>query len=448
MTRTLPNNIEAEKSVLGGILLRGDALRGMQAEIALEPDDFYRPAHQDIFSAMLTLADRSEPIDPVTLEAELKRRETLVRAGGLVYLGELQASVPTAENIVHYARLVRDASTARILVQRASEIVARGYEGAGDVDQFVDQSEQSIFEVAQRTQQTRFQHIKPIIKATFDAIADRAGRDEDLTGVPTGFADLDRLTWGLQASELILLAARPSVGKTSFALSIATNAAVKFRIPVLFFSIEMAQRNIAERLLCAEASVDTSRVRGGKHLSPRDWTALTQAASRLGETPFFIDDSSAPSAMEIRAKARRFRSDRQLFKDENAKGLIVIDYLQLVSPAAGIDNREQQVAHVSRSLKALAKEVRMPVLALSQLRRSAEDRDTQEPRLSDLRESGALEQDADVVAFLYRPNKDDKAQVKLAIAKQRNGPIGQVDLVFLETFTRFESGSRRDHDEM
>lgn len=430
-------------SVLGGILLRADAIAQVKSSIQLEPEDFFLPAHQDVFRAMIALFERDQPIDPVTLEAELRRHDTLGRVGGLVYLAELQARTPTAENILHYARLVREAATLRQLIARVSQIERRCYEAQGQVDEFLDEAEREIFEVAQRLIGGRYVHIKDLLTNAFRTIEKRAEKNQPTTGVPSGFADFDRLTCGLQPGDLVLVAARPSVGKTSFALTVASKAALTHRIPVLFFSIEMSKESIAERLLCGEARVDSTRVRAGRQLTRSEWTQLTTAAGQLQSAPFYVDDSAAPTAVEIRAKARRFKADRGLFRNDEQMGLLVIDYLQLVKPSGDTQSREQEVAQVSRALKALAKDLSLPVLAVSQLRRAAEERENQEPRLSDLRESGALEQDADVVAFLHRPRPDDKSLIKLTIAKQRNGPTGQVDLVFLPEWTRFESAARQ-----
>lgn len=438
-----PQNLEAEMSVLGGVLLRSDAISHVLS-LALEPEDFFLPAHQDVFRGMKALFERDQPIDPVTLEAELRRQDTLGRVGGLAYLGELQARTPTAENVQHYARLVREAATLRQLIARTSEIQRRCYEARGPVDEFLNEAETEILQVAQRLTGGRYVHIRPLVDRAFKTIERRVEMGKPVTGVPSGFPDLDRLTCGFQPGDLVLIAARPSVGKTSFALSVAMNAAARAKIPVLFFSIEMASDSIAERLLCSEAKVDSNQVRAGRHLTRAHWTQLTTAASVLTRLPIYVDDSSAPTAVEIRAKARRFRSDRGLFASDDQLGLVVIDYLQLVGTSGDAQNREQEVAQVSRALKALAKDLRLPVIAVSQLRRTAQDLESQEPRLSDLRESGALEQDADVVAFLHRARADDKAQIKLTVSKQRNGPTGQVDLVFLAEWTRFESAARDD----
>jgi len=433
--RVQPHNDDAERAVLGGVLLRADALTQI-TDVA--PEDFYVPAHQDVFRAMLALFESGRPIDLVTLEEELSRQQKLDRAGGVSYLAELQARVPTAENIGHYGRIVRDHSTLRQLIARASEIAAKAHEPDGEVSEFLDHAEHQIFEIAQRGESSNYRPIKPVMLQVMDAIAKRKGHG--VTGIPTGFTRLDDLTAGLQPAELIILAARPSVGKTSFALSLALNAAVERGLPVLFFSLEMSFQNVVERLLCATARVDTSLVRSG--YVDKVWMKLTGAASRISKAPLFLDDAANPTVLEIRSKARRFRADGKIFGEREQLGLVIVDYLQLVRPHRDADTREQEVASVSRGLKALAKDLRMPVVALAQLRRSAEDRQDQIPRLSDLRESGAIEQDADVVAFLHRDRQEaqDEAQtIKLVVAKQRNGPIGEADLVFLKHYTRFEN---------
>jgi len=438
--RVQPHNEDAERSVLGGVLLRSDALTAVSD---ITPEDFYVPAHQDVYRAMLALFEHGRPIDLVTLEEELARQGKLDRAGGVSYLAELQARVPTAENIAHYGRIVRDHSTLRQLIARASEIAAKAHEPEGEVSEFLDEAEHQIFEIAQRGETTSFRPIKPIMLQVMDAIAKR--NKQGVTGVPTGFTGLDELTAGLQPTELIILAARPSVGKTSFALSLALNAAVERGLPVLFFSLEMSFQNVVERMLCATARVDTSLVRSG--FVDKVWGPLTRAASKISESPMYLDDSPTPTVLEIRSKARRFRADTKVFREKDQLGLVIVDYLQLVKPHRDADTREQEVASVSRGLKALAKDLRLPVVALAQLRRSAEDRQDQVPRLSDLRESGAIEQDADVVAFLHRERQepgDDAQTLKLVLAKQRNGPTGDVDLVFLKRYTRFENAASHE----
>lgn len=447
--RLLPHNIEAETSVLGGILLNyKEALNRVLEHV--HPTDFYAPAHQDIFEAILRLEEAGRPIDVITLEEELRSANKLKRVGGMTYLAELSGKVPTAENIGFHARIVRDKATLRRLIHACSEIVAEGYTDPADVHDFLDGAEQQIFELSQRMAKESYLPLKPILREVFQTIERRHGRKGDITGVPTGYPDLDRITSGLQPSDLIIVAARPSVGKTSFCINIAHNAALHDNIPVLIFSLEMSKESLVERILSAEAKIDSSKLRSG-FFDDAEWKELTAAAGRINEAPIFIDDSAALTVLEIRAKARRFRADRSIFTEPDQMGLVIVDYLQLVRSRKSYDSREREVAEVSRGLKALAKEVRLPVIALSQLRRSVEDRKDQRPQLSDLRESGAIEQDADVIAFIHRPRSEEHDDEKdwgkpfeaeLIIGKQRNGPLGTVELMFVPRYTRFESKSR------
>jgi len=441
-TRTLPHNLEAEKSVLGGILLNPKEALNRVLEI-VRPDDFYSPAHHEIFNAILQLEETSSPIDIITLEERLRQNDKLARIGGVEALAELSTHVPTAENVGYHARIVRDKATLRSLIRAASEIAASAFADQGEVEEFLDKAEQQIFELAQRTTHSSYLHVKKVLLDAFKAIEQRYARKEAITGVPTGFPDFDALTAGLQRSDLIIIAARPSVGKTALCLNFAQNAALQHNIPVLVFSLEMAKESIIERILCSEARVDSSKLRGG-FLDQNDWMNLTRAAGRISEAPIYMDDSAAPTVLEIRAKARRFRADRTIFSEPDQMGMIIIDYLQLVRSHKSLESREREVAEVSRGLKALAKELRLPVVALSQLRRSVEERKDQRPQLSDLRESGALEQDADVIGFIHR-NKEhiEQGTAELVLGKQRNGPIGIVELVFLAKYTRFESRARQ-----
>lgn len=441
--RPLPHNLEAEASVLGGILLNPKDALNRVIELLI-PEDFYSPANQDIFDAILRLEEKAKPIDIITLEEELRVHEKLSRIGGVVALAELAAKVPTAENIAYHARIVREKSTLRKMIQMMSEIATDAYAEQGEVGEFLDGAEQRIFELTQRMTYTSYVPAKKILIEAFNAIERRYERKEAITGVPTGFADFDALTAGLQRSDLVIIAARPSVGKTALCLNIAQHAALTHKIPVLIFSLEMSKESLIERVLCSEARIDSSKLRGG-FLDQGDWMGLTQAASRISEAQIFIDDSAAPTVLEIRAKARRFRADRTIFSDPNQLGLVVVDYLQLVRSHRGLESREREVAEVSRGLKALAKELRLPVLALSQLRRAVEDRKDQRPQLSDLRESGAIEQDADVIAFIHRSKEHiEQNTAELIIGKQRNGPIGAAELVFLAKYTRFESRAHHE----
>ncbi len=438
---TLPQNREAESSVLGGILLNPREALNQVLELVVG-EDFYYPAHEAIFNSIVALEQLGKPIDVITLEEQLRSDDQLGKVGGTAALAALLTRVPTAENIAFHARIVRQKATLRRLIQTSSEITQEAFDDPADVDAFIDGSEQRFFELSQRTSRSSYIHAKDLLVGAFNAIERRYERKEEITGVPTGFADFDDLTGGFQRSDLLILAARPSVGKTALCLNIAQNAAVGKNIPVLMFSLEMSKESLIERILCSEARVDSQKLRSG-FLDPNDWNRLTSAASRISEAPIWIDDSAAPSVLEIRAKARRFRADKSIFTDPDQMGLIIVDYLQLARGHGRKDNREQEVAEISRGLKSLAKEIRLPVLALSQLRRAVEDRKEGRPQLSDLRESGALEQDADVIAFIHRSDKDrEENTAEIIIGKQRNGPTGNFKLVFLGRYTRFESLSQ------
>jgi replicative DNA helicase len=434
--RLPPQNLEAEVSVLGGVLLENDALNRV-LEI-LREDDFYREAHRKIFSAILDLYERSEPADLVTLSETLKKRDTLDAVGGIDYLNSLVNSVPTAANITYYAKIIKEKSILRKLINRATEIINLGYGDSGDVDDFIDRAERSIFEVSEDRVRPSFYPLKDIIKSSFKTIEKLYEKRQLITGVPTGFPKLDELTSGLQPSDLIIIAGRPSMGKTAFALNISQNAAIDGVVPTAIFSLEMAKEQLALRMLCSQAKVDAHRLRGG-FLSESDWPRLTRAAGLLSEAPIFIDDSPALSALEMRAKSRRLKADNNL-------GLVIVDYLQLMRGRTDSERREQEISDISRSLKALAKELNVPVIALSQLNRKVEDRGDKRPQLADLRESGAIEQDADVIIFLYRDevyNKSEdnpnKGTAEIIIGKQRNGPTDTFKLAFLDKYTCFEN---------
>ncbi|ACY17000.1 replicative DNA helicase [Haliangium ochraceum] len=449
--RILPSNVDAEASVLGGILLRNDVLSRLDT---LEEADFYDPRHAAIFAAMQRLETQTKPIDEVTLEDELQKVAKLEAVGGLAFLSELALRVPTADNVVHYAQIVQDKHAARRLMLAASEIAARGYEDQGDVNDYLDDAESKIFEVTQRKQRTGPEHIKGLIKSVFKSLDERYSAPEGVTGVPTGFAELDNRTAGLQPTELIILAARPAMGKTSFALSLAQNCAdheIGGGWPVLVFSLEMSSAQLAERMLCSEARVDSINLRRGR-LERQDMTNLTYAAGKLAKSPIMIDDTPALSLRELRARARRFVADKELFR-EHKFGLIVVDYLQLMrgSQQARSASREQEISEISRGLKALAKEINCPVLALSQLNRSLESRQDKRPQLSDLRESGAIEQDADVIMFIYRDviyneNTEEPNVAEVILGKNRHGATGTVKTQFEGRFTRFENLSERQDD--
>jgi replicative DNA helicase len=436
-----PQNTEAEESLLSAILLDNNTLIDVME--MLSPEDFYTSSHQKIFEAVTVLFSRNEPVDLITLTNILSEKGIINDIGGeryrgATYLSWLTDAVPMAVNAPHYARIIRDKACLRRLIEKSNEITRRCYEDQGNVDEVVDFAEGAIFEVTEDKIKPSFFPLGKIIEANIDTLEERQGNKSLITGVPTGFTRLDNLTAGFQPSDLIILAARPSMGKTAFALSLARNAAVDGGVPVAFFSLEMSREQLSMRMLCAEARVDSSRVRSG-FFSRDDWEALTEAAGVLSETPIFIDDSPDVTTVEIRAKSRRLKLEKDI-------GLIVIDYLQLMKSHGNRERRELEISEISRSLKSLAKELSVPVIALSQLNRKLEERADKRPMLSDLRESGALEQDADVVAFIYRDevyNKDEnnpnRGKAEIILGKQRNGPIGTANLTFINTYTRFEN---------
>jgi replicative DNA helicase len=431
-----PQNIEAEESLLSAILVDNTAL--LEVVEILASQDFYRTAHQKIFAAISDLFNRGEPIDLVTLANGLKEKGHLEGVGGAAYLARLVDTVPMAVNAQHYARIVHDKAVLRRLIEKANAITKRCFQEHGGTEEIIDFAEASIFEVTEKKARQAFYPLSKLIDGNIDFLEEKQKNKSMVTGVPTGFTHLDNLTSGFQNSDLIILAARPSMGKTALALNIARNAAVDAGVPVAIFSLEMSKEQLSLRLLCSEARIDSSRLRSG-FFSMEDWDRLTDAAGVLSAAPIFIDDSPTLSAMEVRAKARRLKMDKNI-------GLVVIDYLQLMQGRASAERRDLEISEISRSLKALAKEISLPVLALSQLNRMLEQRTDKRPRLSDLRESGALEQDADVVAFIYRDevyNKEEanphKGTAEVILAKQRNGPTGDVLLTFLSAYTRFEN---------
>jgi len=445
-SRVLPHSIDAEKSILGGILLRNDAINQLDK---LEVEDFYDPRHRAVFSAMRVLDARTRPIDGVTLEEELRRAGKLEAIGGLAYLSELALAVPTADNIAHYAEIVQDKHTARKLMLAASEIAAKGYGDYGDVQDFIEEAETQIFEVTQRNQRGGAVQMEGLLKEVFKTLDSRFQATDGITGIPTGYTELDQKTAGLQPSDLIILAARPAMGKTSLAMSLVQNCAMTHGIPVLVFSLEMSALQLAERILCSEARIDSSLLRRGQ-LQRQDMTNLTYAANNLAKAPIHIDDTPALSVREVRAKARRFCGNKDIFPGP-VRGLIVVDYLQLMRGSATHKNanREQEISEISRGLKALAKEINCPVMALSQLNRSLESRQDKRPMLSDLRESGAIEQDADQILFIYRDEVYSKEAcerpgiAEVIIGKNRHGPVATIDLRFEGKYTRFDNLSHR-----
>ena len=443
--RVLPHNLDAEASILGGIILRNEVLLQLET---LEIDDFYHHQHKVVFEAIRNLEASAKPIDVVTLENEVAKKGKLEAIGGIAFLGELALRVPTVDNILAYTEIVKDHSQARKLILASSEISEKGYEEGLEIRDYLDDAEAKIFEVTQRKDKTGPEPLKGLVKKVFSSLDERFKSSDGITGVPTGFADLDGRTAGLQPTELIVLAARPAMGKTSFALSIAQNAATNGGWPCLVFSLEMSSTQLAERMLCSEARVDSSALRRGQ-LQRQDMTNLTYAAATLSKAPILIDDTPALSLREVRARARRFRSNKELFGQKKF-GLILVDYLQLMrgSPQAAKASREQEISEISRGLKSLAKELECPVVALSQLNRSLEQRTDKRPQLSDLRESGAIEQDSDVILFIYRDvvyNKDTENPhvAEVIIGKNRHGATGTIETHFEGRYTRFENLSQR-----
>jgi len=433
-----PQNLEAERSTLGSMLLDRDAI-GRVFEI-LNEDAFYLDSHRRIFRAILDLYDRNEPVDYITLTDLLSRWGDLEAAGGASYLTSLTDSVPTAAHAEHYARIVKEKFILRNLIRVSTEIVSRCYAAEDQADKLLDEAERSIFDLSQNRQRGSILKIKDVIHDAMEMVENLSKHETHITGVPMGYPDLDEMTSGLQPGELVILAARPSMGKTAFCLNIAANAAIEAKIPVAIFSLEMSAESLVSRMLCAEARVNLQAVRSG-HLGEGDLGHLSMAAGRLFDASVFIDDSPNSNVLEMRSKARRLKAEHNI-------GLVIIDYIQMMQGVGKTDNRQQEVSAISRSLKSLAKELRAPVLVLSQLSRAPEARSDRRPQLSDLRESGAIEQDADLVMFIYREayyekdKKDDKS-AEIIIAKQRNGPTGAAKLIFNSNYTRFDSMSLR-----
>jgi replicative DNA helicase len=439
--RLPPQNLEAEQCVLGSVLLQQGAL--VKVIEYLSPEDFYRDAHKTIFAAMVELFERSEPQDLITVTNILKDKNRLDAIGGPAYLASLTDIVPVVANIGFYGKIIRQKAILRQLIQTSTEIAARCYEEQDDIDSLVDDAEQTIFEISRSKSSQGFLALSKIIPNTFRALEKRFERKELITGVPTGYEEFDRLTAGLQASDLIILAARPSMGKTALAMNIARNAAVQHKIGVAVFSLEMSEEQLALRMLCSESRVNSQDLRTG-FIKDRDWPKLTKAAGDLSEARIFIDDTPAITVLEMRAKSRRLKTEHDI-------GLIVVDYLQLMQGRRSAERREQEISEISRALKAMAKELHVPVIALSQLNRGLESRPDKRPKLSDLRESGAIEQDADVICFIYRDEVYNQAEdnprkgiAEVIIGKQRNGPTGKFELTFLKEYTTFENYINRD----
>jgi replicative DNA helicase len=436
--RTLPHNLEAERSVLGAILLHTDAFN-LAAEV-IDAGDFYRDAHRRIFDKMVKLSERGQAIDLVTLKDELARSGELDEVGGPAYIAALVDGVPRSINVEHYARIIKEKATLRSLIFSANKILATAYDAQEDADLILDKAEHAIFEIADENVRDGFVSLRELAHSSLDTIEKLHARKELITGVPTGFVDLDEMTSGLQPSDLIIVAARPSMGKTSLVLNIAQHVGTKTDLSVGLFSLEMSKEQLFLRMLTAEARIDAHRLRGG-FLGERDWDRLAKAIGTLSEAKIFIDDSPSIGVLEMRAKCRRLAAEHGL-------NLVIVDYIQLMQGRGRFENRTLELASISRSLKGLAKELNVPVVVLSQLSRAPESRSDHRPQLSDLRESGALEQDADVVVFIYRddlyadrtePSADNQGVAELIIGKQRNGPTGIVKLAFIREFTRFEN---------
>jgi len=429
-----PYNIEAEQSILGSMLLSKEAI--YVAVERLKSEDFYKEAHRKLFECIVELHENREPVDLITVTESLRNKKILEEVGGVTYLTTLTEIVPTPSNIAEYCKIVEEKALLRKLIEAASNILSSAYEPKEDVEEILDEAERKIFNIVQKRRVENFYHVKDLLLSTFERIEKLYHTKGGITGVPTGFPDLDSMTSGLQPSDLIIVAARPSMGKTAFALNIAQNAAIRYKIPVAIFSLEMSKEQVVQRMLCAESNVDSHKLRTGK-LEEEDWPRLARAMGPLSEAPIYIDDTPGITSLEIRAKARRLKAEKGL-------GLVVIDYLQLISSKGQSETRQQEISEISRSLKAMARELNVPVLALSQLSRAPDARADHRPVLSDLRESGSLEQDSDLVAFLYRenyynPDTDKKNIVEVIIAKQRNGPTGKVELLWLSQYTKFVS---------
>ncbi|GAA4724311.1 replicative DNA helicase [Brevibacillus fulvus] len=441
LDRVPPQNNEAEQSVLGAVFLSKEAL--ITAIEILRPEDFYKTAHQRIFKTMQDLYEKGEPVDLVTVTAELQDHKLLDEVGGVTYLTEIASSVPTAANVEYYARIVEEKALLRRLILTATKIANDGYSREDDVGQIIADAEKYILEISQNRNSGGFVPIRDVLLETYERIELLSQRRGDVTGIPSGYPDLDKMTSGFQRSDLIILAARPSVGKTAFALNVAQNVAARAGETVAIFSLEMAASQLVQRMICAEGNLDAQKMRTGR-LEEDDWQKLTMAIGTLAKAPIYIDDSPGVTVQDIRAKCRRLQTERGL-------GMILIDYLQLIHGRGKGDNRQQEVSEISRTLKGIARELNVPIIALSQLSRSVEQRQDKRPMMSDIRESGSIEQDADIVAFLYRDDYYDKETenknvIEIIIAKQRNGPTGTVELAFLKEYNKFVSLENRYRD--
>ncbi len=434
LDRLPPQSIEAEQAVIGAVILEGESLTKI-IEI-LSPEDFYRESHRKIYQAMLELFDKNEPIDLITLTEHLRDKGELEEVGGLSYISHLTTIVPTSANVKYHAKIVREKALLRALIRACTEISSKVYEEPEDAEEMIDFAERLIFAISEKRTNTSFYQMKDVVRNTFKILESMYDKKAVITGVPSGFKDLDELTSGFQPGDLIIIGGRPGMGKTAFSLNIAQHVGVDLGEPVAYFSLEMSKEQIAMRLLSSLAMVNSSALRKG-FIGKRDWERITEAAVKLSEAPIYIDDSSQMSVLEIRAKARRLKME------QGKLALIIIDYLQLMRGKSNYEIREQEIAEISRSLKAMAKELKVPVIALSQLNRSVEKTSDRKPTLANLRESGAIEQDADVIIFLYRDevynkkNPANKGKAEVIVAKQRNGPTDEITLTFLSDYTRF-----------
>jgi replicative DNA helicase len=445
--RVPPQAVDIEIAVLGAMLLDKEAMSKVLA--ILDESAFYKPAHQFIYKAMIDLFERSEPVDVITLTEELKRRGDLEKIGGEYAITDLSTKVASAANVEYHAHIVLEKALMRGLIGASSEVISRAYSETEDALELLDEAEQRIFTISEQRMKKNFIAMSTAVYSTMEMLQSIHGKHSGVTGVPSAFTDLDNLTGGFQNSDLIIVAGRPSQGKTAFVLSIARNASVLHDIPVGFFSLEMSNQQLVMRLICAEARVDAHKVRTGR-LPEDEWKKLSMSVGRLHKAKFFIDDTPALTVLELRAKSRRLKA-------EHGVGMIVVDYLQLMQGPRNAQSREQEISSISRSLKALAKELNIPVVALSQLNRAVETRGDKRPVLADLRESGAIEQDADVVLFVHRPEaygiqeeggRATEGMAEIIIGKQRNGPIGNVQLAFIKQYARFESTTRFRDDQL
>ena len=442
LDRTPPQNIEAEQAVLGAIFLEKEAL--IKAAELIKPEDFYRTSHQRIYEVMLHLNDMNQPVDLITVTSELNDRKWLEEVGGVSYLHDLASAVPTAANVEYYVKLVEEKALLRRLIKVATQIASSGYAGEDGVQDILNQAERSILDISGRRTTDGFIHIKDVLMETYERIEVLHNSTSEMTGIPSGYRDLDKMTSGFQRSDLIILAARPSVGKTAFALNVAQNVAARAGETVAIFSLEMSAGQLVQRMLCAEGNIDANRMRTGT-FQDTDWEKLTMAIATLSKSKVFIDDTPGITVNQIRSKCRRLKAEHGL-------GIILIDYLQLIH-GSGKENRQQEISNISRTLKGIARELECTVIALSQLSRAVEQRQDKRPMLSDLRESGSIEQDADIVAFLYRDDyydheSENKNVIEILIAKQRNGPVGKVELAFLKEYNKFVNLSRQEERPM